>query len=96
MATPFQQRKAGLAFYRWDQTKDGVVRAGDLELWGKEVAAHLNITQGSPHYDKILRATPNTTSPTTRMLASSRRLPMTCTPLGTHAAPLAYHEGHHV
>jgi len=54
MASPFQRRKAALAFYRWDQTKDGVVRLADLELWGKEVAAHLNVPQGSPHYDKIL------------------------------------------
>ena len=54
MASPFQHRKAALAFYRWDQTKDGVVRASDLEMWGKEVAAHLNVAQGSSQYDKIL------------------------------------------
>ncbi len=54
MASPFQHRKAALAFYRWDQTKDGVVRADDLEMWGKEVAVHLNIARGSPQYDKIL------------------------------------------
>ena len=34
MASPFQQRKAALAFYRWDQTKDGVVR-----LQGRPAAA---------------------------------------------------------
>ncbi len=34
MASPFQQRKAVLAFYRWDQTKDGVVR-----LQGRPAAA---------------------------------------------------------
>ena len=54
MASPFQQRKAALAFYRWDQTKDGVVRADDLELWAKQVAAHLSIAQGTPQYDRIL------------------------------------------
>ena len=54
MASPFQQRKVALAFYRWDQTKDGVVRADDLELWGKQVAAYLPVAQGSPHYDTIL------------------------------------------
>ena len=54
MASPFQQRKAALAFYRWDQTKDGLVRADDLELWGKQVAAHLNAAQDSPQHHRIL------------------------------------------
>ena len=54
MASPFQQRKAALAFYRWDQTKDGLVRADDLELWGTAVAAHLHVAPGSPQYARIL------------------------------------------
>ena len=56
MASPFQHRKAALAFYRWDQSKDGVVRAEDLELWGKQVAAYLNVAHGSPQYAQILEA----------------------------------------
>ena len=56
MVSPFQQRKAALAFYRWDRNKDGVVRADDIVQWGQDVAAHLNFAQGSPEYTQITDA----------------------------------------
>ena len=54
MLSPFRRRKNALIFYRWDQTKDGLLRADDIEAWGRGVAEHLNVAQGSPDYDKIM------------------------------------------
>ncbi len=56
MTSPFQQRKTALAFYRWDQNKDGLVRADDIAQWAQGVAAHLNLAQGSPEYTQITDA----------------------------------------
>jgi hypothetical protein len=54
MLSPFRRRKNALIFYRWDQTKDGLLRAEDIETWGRGVAEHLNVARGSPDYDKIM------------------------------------------
>ena len=56
MLSPFKRRKNALVFYRWDQTKDGLIRAEDIEQWGQAVAQHLNLAEGSPQYDKIMTA----------------------------------------
>jgi hypothetical protein len=54
MLSPFRRRKNALIFYRFDQSKDGLVRADDIETWGQEEAKHLNIAQGSPQYDTLM------------------------------------------
>jgi Ca2+-binding EF-hand superfamily protein len=50
----FRQRKWTLAFYRFDQTKDGLVRAGDFEKLGGRVAQELGVAKGSAQYDKLM------------------------------------------
>ena len=56
MLSPFQRRKNTLVFYRWDQTKDGLLRSEDIEQWGLGVAQQLNLAPGSPQYDQLMDA----------------------------------------
>ena len=56
MLTPFLQRKVALAYYRWDQTKDGLVDGNDFELVGRKVAAALGPDDGSSEHDNIVNA----------------------------------------
>ena len=54
MLSPFQLRKLVLGYYRWDTTKDGLVRASDFEELGRRVASNLNVDPSSESYEGIL------------------------------------------
>jgi Ca2+-binding EF-hand superfamily protein len=56
MLSPFLQRKIALAYYRWDQTKDGLVDGADFEQVGRRVADKLGLAQDSAEHSKILAA----------------------------------------
>lgn len=55
----FQKRKIALVFYRYDASKNGVVEAEDLEIYGKEVAKAQGLSEGSDAYNKIMAAYKN-------------------------------------
>lgn len=54
MLSEFQKRKIALAYYKWDQSKDGIVKANDFEIMGKKAAELLGVQSGSPDYSKII------------------------------------------
>lgn len=54
MLSSFQLRKLVLGYYRWDTTKDGLVRASDFEELGRRVAGSLGVDSGSDQYESIL------------------------------------------
>lgn len=56
MLSPFVRRKLTLMYYRFDFSKDGVVKAQDLEEYGRQVAEGLKLAKGSPRYNKVVRA----------------------------------------
>ncbi len=55
MSSSFQQRKAALAFYRYDQTGDGLIREEDIDLIGERVAQSLSLEQGTDRYDRVVK-----------------------------------------
>ena len=55
MSTPFQQRKAALAYYRYDQTGDGLIREEDFALMGDRVAQSLGLQPGADRYDQVVQ-----------------------------------------
>ena len=50
----FVKRKRVLGFYFFDLTKDGLVRAEDIETFGKNIAAKMNFQPGSDSYKKTI------------------------------------------
>ena len=56
MLSPFLQRKVALAYYRWDQTKDGIVNGADFEQVGRRVADTLGLAAESDQHKRILAA----------------------------------------
>src|SRR5262245_24042557 len=54
MLSNYLKRKMTLAFYRFDTTKDGVVRVDDFDLLGQRVANNLGLAQGSDQYEKVV------------------------------------------
>ncbi|NEO71742.1 EF-hand domain-containing protein [Moorena sp. SIO3H5] len=54
MLSPFIQRKIALAFYKYDQSKNGVLEKEDLQIIGKKIAEYLGFKQGDYNYHKIL------------------------------------------
>jgi Ca2+-binding EF-hand superfamily protein len=55
MISPFLQRKWALAYYRFDTTKDGVVRVDDFQRLGEQVAQNLGFAAGSDSYATVVR-----------------------------------------
>jgi juvenile hormone diol kinase len=53
----FVKRKRVLGFYFFDLTKDGLVRAEDIETFGKNIAAKMNFQAGSDSYKKVTTGT---------------------------------------
>lgn len=51
--SPFVIRKLALAFYRFDLTKDGLVRDDDFQTYGAQVAEHLGIAKGTAQHTKV-------------------------------------------
>ena len=56
MLSEFQKRKITLAFYKFDTSKDGVVKLEDWDLLGKKVAELQGIKPGEANYQKITSA----------------------------------------
>lgn len=54
--SPFVQRKLALAFYRFDQSKDGLVKEDDFVQYGEKVAALLTVPKDSETYKKVCAA----------------------------------------
>ena len=54
MLSSFQLRKLILGYYRWDTTKDGIVRSSDFEEVGRRVANNLGVEASSGQYESIL------------------------------------------
>jgi Ca2+-binding EF-hand superfamily protein len=50
----FVQRKRVLGFYFFDLSKDGLVRAEDLQKFGETIATKMNLESGSDNYKKIM------------------------------------------
>src|SRR5215217_6065149 len=53
--SPFLQRKMILAFYRFNVSKDGLLRAADFEQLAQQIAAELGLAADSPQYAQLLR-----------------------------------------
>lgn len=54
MVSPFLQRKWTLAYYRFDTTKDGIVRNEDFQRLGQDVAQALGFGPSSAPYAQIV------------------------------------------
>ena len=54
MLSPFIQRKIALAFYKYDQSKNGVLEPEDLQIIGKRIAESFGFKEGDQNYNKIL------------------------------------------
>lgn len=54
MLSPFVQRKIALAFYKYDQSKNGVLEKEDLQIIGKKIAESFGFKEGDRNYHKIL------------------------------------------
>ena len=54
MLSPFLQRKIVLAYYRFDQNKDGLVSADDSARIAQQIAQTLNLAPGSEQYEQVL------------------------------------------
>src|SRR5262245_25239010 len=52
--TPFIQRKMILAFYRFDVTKDGLLRATDFAQLGQQIAQDLELDPDSDQYKRLV------------------------------------------
>lgn len=54
MLSPFLQRKIILAYYRFDQNKDGLVSADDSDRIAQQVAQNLSLAPNSEQYEQVL------------------------------------------
>ncbi|NES06680.1 MAG: hypothetical protein F6K22_29995 [Okeania sp. SIO2F4] len=54
MLSPFVQRKVAMAFYKYDQSKNGLLEKEDLLLIGKKVAASFGFKESDSKYQEIL------------------------------------------
>ena len=54
MLSPFVQRKLALSFYKYDQSKNGLLEKEDLQLIGKKIAESFGLKEGDRKYQEIL------------------------------------------
>ena len=54
MLSPFIQRKLALAFFKYDQSKNGLLEKEDLLIVGKKIAESFGLKEGEPKYQKII------------------------------------------
>ncbi|NES65060.1 MAG: hypothetical protein F6K24_07255 [Okeania sp. SIO2D1] len=50
MLSPFVQRKVAMAFYKYDQSKNGLLEKEDLLLIGKKIAASFGFKESDSKY----------------------------------------------
>ncbi|NEP41959.1 MAG: hypothetical protein F6K35_23085 [Okeania sp. SIO2H7] len=56
MLSPYVQRKLALAFYKYDQSKNGLLEKEDLQLIGKKIAESFGFKEGDRKYQEIIEA----------------------------------------
>lgn len=56
MLSPFVQRKLALAFYKYDQSKNGLLEKEDVQLIAKRIAESFGFKEGDGKYQEILDA----------------------------------------
>lgn len=54
MLSPFVQRKIALAFYKYDQSKNGLLEKEDLLLIGKRIAESFGLKESDRKYQQIM------------------------------------------
>ena len=54
MLSPFVQRKVAMAFYKYDQSKNGLLEKEDLLLIGKKIAESFGFKEGDSKYQEVL------------------------------------------
>ncbi|NEP04617.1 MAG: EF-hand domain-containing protein, partial [Okeania sp. SIO4D6] len=54
MLSPFVQRKLALAFYQYDQSKNGLLEKEDLQLIAKRIAESFGLKKEDSKYQEIL------------------------------------------
>jgi len=54
MLSPFVQRKIALAFYKYDQSKNGLVEKEDVQLIAKRIAESFGFKEGDRKYHEII------------------------------------------
>ncbi|HBQ98800.1 MULTISPECIES: EF-hand domain-containing protein [unclassified Roseofilum] len=54
MLSPFIQRKLALAFYKYDQSKNGLLEKEDLLLVGQKIADSCGLKEGDQKYQQIM------------------------------------------
>lgn len=54
MLSPFIQRKIALAFYKYDQSKNGLLEKEDLVVVGKKIAESFGLKESDLKYQKII------------------------------------------
>ncbi len=56
MLSPFVQRKVAMAFYKYDQSKNGLLEKEDVLLVGKRIAESFGFKEGDGKYQEILES----------------------------------------
>lgn len=54
MLSPFIQRKIALAFYKYDQSKNGLLEKEDLQLVGQKIAESFGLKESDRKYQQII------------------------------------------